>query len=486
MRTDETEFDYIFARETRNFIRNYIENNDVPSIGLKKGRRIAMLSKHSGTSDEETSRDWFDRLVSTIVQGDGKWGDSTIDEKTGEQNKNYEQRQLLIKLAGLSAPLPTEKSDDEDPKDDCWEDRLERFSSPSIGDDELDSWLLDIFVALIRDGHVPRTSDCALPLKLRGSALPELKQTLEIDSRYWLPEEQQELMEYPAFAQEYIHDLLSTIIAGPGALLLDVLRSAIYVSPLRKMPPRHYQPARSPESRRWANGLAAWDWLLLKDKRFAAAVNDWLVPKNRFNSGYAVDLCQYRELEVDSPLMELIRGESLSELSIDWLREQLQVLPEGRRLQIRDLRSGISLSPQDLGVGISQLVPVIVAALHSTSGVVAIEEPESNIHPAFQVVLADLFITQAKANPDVLFLVETHSEHLMLRCLRRIRESSEGEAVEGEPTLKPEEIAVHFVEPGDCGPSIHRIRIDADGDFADPWPRGFFRERFKELYGDDL
>jgi predicted ATPase len=132
------------------------------------------------------------------------------------------------------------------------------------------------------------------------------------------------------------------------------------------------------------------------------------------------------------------------------------------------------------------VIPVIVAALHNASGVVAIEEPESNIHPAFQVVLADLFITQAEANPGVMFLVETHSEHLMLRCLRRIRETPEGQLAEREPSLRPEDIAVHFVEPGDDGPCIHRIRIDEAGDFVDPWPRGFFRERYKELYGDDL
>lgn len=115
-----------------------------------------------------------------------------------------------------------------------------------------------------------------------------------------------------------------------------------------------------------------------------------------------------------------------------------------------------------------------------------IEEPEANSHPAFQVVLADLFITQAKASPGVLFLVETHSEHLMLRCLRRIRETTEGHVAQGGPSLIPEDIAVHFVEPSESGPRIHRIRIDQDGEFMDPWPKGFFPERMKEVYGDDL
>jgi predicted ATPase len=162
-------------------------------------------------------------------------------------------------------------------------------------------------------------------------------------------------------------------------------------------------------------------------------------------------------------------------------------LPEGQRLTIWDTRNDLALCAQDLGVGISQVVPVLVAALHNIQGIVAIEEPESNIHPAFQVVLADLFITQAKANPDVLFLVETHSEHLMLRCLRRIRETTKGLSQTGDvPSVTPEEVAVHFVEPCADGPRIHRIEIDGEGDFLDPWPQGFFRERVKELYGDDL
>jgi hypothetical protein len=287
--------------------------------------------------------------------------------------------------------------------------------------------------------------------------------------------------------EEYLNDLLTAIITGPGELLVDALKDSVYISPFREMPPRHYQPTRSPEPRRWANGLAAWDWLLLEDKSFVACVNEWLFAKHRFDAGYKIDVRHYRELEVDDPLLAALTArEPVDDLDLDRIREQLLSLPQGRRLSIRDMRSGVSLFPQDLGVGISQVIPVVVAALRNKLGVVAIEEPESNIHPAFQIVLADLFITQAKANPDVLFLVETHSEHLMLRCLRRIRETSEGETVNGLPDVRPEDITVHFVEPSEQGPVIHRIRIDDDGEFMDPWPRGFFPERMKEVYGDDL
>jgi predicted ATPase len=192
-------------------------------------------------------------------------------------------------------------------------------------------------------------------------------------------------------------------------------------------------------------------------------------------------------VEIDSALLQELMGtDDHGSVDRTWLREQVENLDEGKRLQIRNLQNGVSLFPQDVGVGISQVVPVIVAALHSTSGVVAIEEPESNIHPAFQVVLADLFLTEAKANPNVLFLIETHSEHLMLRVMRRIRETNGQQIESGLPAVTPEDVAIHFVEPSEQGPTIHRIRIDEDGEFMDPWPRGFFPERMKEIYGDDL
>ncbi len=382
--------------------------------------------------------------------------------------------------------IASQDFDEDGAPDDRWEDRMSRLTSPIwLKDEELESWLLELFVALLRDGYVPTSADDKLPLKLRSSALPEWKRTLDFDPHVWLSDKWNEFWEFPAFSQEYLKDILTTVITGPGERLLGVLQQAIYVSPFREMPPRHYQPARSPAPQRWANGLAAWDWIMLKGKPFADAVNGWLTPERRFNAGYEIDLRHYHELELDDPLLTSADKDA-SNLSVEWLRDQLSKLPQGRRLQIKDLRNGITLFPQDLGVGISQVIPVIVAALHNAEGVVAIEEPESNIHPAFQVVLADLFITQAKANPDVMFLVETHSEHLMLRCLRRIRENAEGRVAEGEPSLIPEDIAVHFIEPSEAGSRIHRIRIDEDGEFMDPWPKGFFPERMKEVYGDDL
>ncbi|OSM07688.1 hypothetical protein MAIT1_04543 [Magnetofaba australis IT-1] len=228
--------------------------------------------------------------------------------------------------------------------------------------------------------------------------------------------------------------------------------------------------------------MAAWDLLLLKGETLVEKVNAWLTQEERLNAGYRVEVKRYKELEVNGPLMMALTGETVLD-DEEWIRDAVRSLPERRQLLIRDQRRDVELFPQDVGVGISQVVPVLVAALHSQMGIVAIEEPESNIHPAFQVTLGDLFISQTREKPDLMFLVETHSEHLMLRFLRRIRETGENELPPGAPSLTPEGIAVYFVEPEEDGPRIHRIRIDRDGDFIDRWPRGFFQERMKELYG---
>lgn len=289
-----------------------------------------------------------------------------------------------------------------------------------------------------------------------------------------------EYWEEPDISSMQLVRFLSTLILGPGALLQEALHNFRYLSPFRSMPGRNHQPARSPDEFRWSNGMAAWDLLLLKGEGLASRVNTWLNEEEHLNAGYRIEVKRYKELELDGPLMLSLTGDQILD-DEEWIRQEVRNLPERRQLLIRDQRNR-ELFPQDVGVGISQVVPVLVAALHSQTGIVAIEEPESNIHPGFQVALGDLFISQTQEKTDLMFLMETHSEHLMLRFLRRIRETSENELPPGAPSLTPEGVAVYFVEPQETGPRIHRIRIDTDGDFIDRWPRGFFQERIKEIY----
>ena len=111
------------------------------------------------------------------------------------------------------------------------------------------------------------------------------------------------------------------------------------------------------------------------------------------------------------------------------------------------------------------------------------EQPELHIHPALQMALGDLFIEAVTDGdrPPQQFLIETHSEHLLLRLLRRLRENNDNEA-RGPLGLYPEDLAIYFVEGGAEGMQIRLLSVDEGGRFN--WPKGFFDEREREFFGD--
>jgi predicted ATPase len=81
------------------------------------------------------------------------------------------------------------------------------------------------------------------------------------------------------------------------------------------------------------------------------------------------------------------------------------------------------------------------------------------------------------------FLIETHSEHLMLRLLRRIRETTEGELTGGSVALSPDDVSVVYVQSSAKGVEMLPLPIDETGEFSTKWPKGFFDERAEELFG---
>jgi hypothetical protein len=143
--------------------------------------------------------------------------------------------------------------------------------------------------------------------------------------------------------------------------------------------------------------------------------------------------------------------------------------------------SKTKVPPSNLGIGFSQMIPLVSSALSSENRLIAIEQPELHIHPGLQTELADLFILSAKERGNR-FLIETHSEHLILRLLRRVRETTEGNLALGHPPFFPCDICVLYVEPTEQGSKVIELPVTADGDFSCPWPNGFFEERSAELF----
>lgn len=282
---------------------------------------------------------------------------------------------------------------------------------------------------------------------------------------------------------EVLNDFFHTYFAGLTGILRDELKRFRYIGPIRKTPPRLFTPVRTEDESRWTSGLAAWDILNKADDGFIQKTNSWLANESRLHSGYRIDVKRYKELDVNGPIIAGIRegyyadNEAYEEL----IREELEKLPVKARVFLREEGTGLEVLPQDVGIGISQVLPVIVVALHSNNGIVAIEQPELHIHPAFQVALGDLFISQVKEQ-DVCFLLETHSEHLLLRLLRRIRETHENDLPIDAPSFTPELLSIHFIEQTEKGMSVAQLGVDETGEFTNKWPRGFFEERDEELF----
>jgi hypothetical protein len=338
-----------------------------------------------------------------------------------------------------------------------------------IGD--LSEQLIRIFLMIHGDNDVPETIR-ELPLSGQSSALPRWGKTLGID----LGILDEDIFEDDRIALEYG---LSSLIVGPGELVRDALKRICYIGPIREIPPRNFEPEKSPDSSRWSTGLKGWDILHNSEKNFVNRLNRWLTEEDRLNSGYSIEVKRFREIGEEDPISILMRdGVGLEEMEM--IQDRINGIPIKSRVFIREENTGVELMPQDVGVGISQTLPVIVGALHVQEGIFAIEQPELHIHPALQVALGDLFISRIQES-QICFLLETHSEHLMLRFLRRIRETDEGSLPPGKDPIRPDQLAVYYIEQGGKGVSVLPIRISEDGEFIDNWPKGFFEEREEEL-----
>jgi hypothetical protein len=136
---------------------------------------------------------------------------------------------------------------------------------------------------------------------------------------------------------------------------------------------------------------------------------------------------------------------------------------------------------EDVGSGLSYIFPILTSLNAINFSV--IEQPELHLHPASQCELADVFL--AARHHGSIALIESHSEHILLRVLRRIRETSNGFLLRDELKVSENDIRIYYFDPQEKGVThIKEIRVDKYGELLNTWPGGFFSEREKELFGE--
>lgn len=171
------------------------------------------------------------------------------------------------------------------------------------------------------------------------------------------------------------------------------------------------------------------------------------------------------------------RSVPLIEAVLDWLQymgvaEKVKTTDQGKlghelKVMVEDGRGFHDLT--NVGVGVSQVLPILVLSLLSEEGSSLIfEQPELHLHPRVQTRLADFFVSMMQLNKQC--IIESHSEYLINR-LRYRSVISENEEIS-------KNVMIYFVEKENGKSHYNQVRINKFGVIED-WPKGFFDENEK-------
>lgn len=161
-------------------------------------------------------------------------------------------------------------------------------------------------------------------------------------------------------------------------------------------------------------------------------------------------------------------SESLERLGLTWKvaanrLNDTQVELQVGRLARAERKGGRDLvNIADVGFGVSQTLPVLVALLAARPGqLVYLEQPEIHLHPRAQTAMAQVLADAA--NRGVRVVVETHSSLLLLGIQTLVAEGK----------LSPDKVKLHwFTRRNDGTTDIKSNDLDESGAFGD-WPEDF-------------
>jgi len=132
-------------------------------------------------------------------------------------------------------------------------------------------------------------------------------------------------------------------------------------------------------------------------------------------------------------------------------------------IQIKSKSNGIWSSLSDVGFGISQFLPIIVADLQlSRNSTLFIAQPEIHLHPKIQAQFGDYIVNRIK-NSSKNYFIETHSEYLLNRIRLAI----------AKKTINEKDVRTYYIE-NDGNKSIHYdLKFLKNGEIKNA-PESFF------------
>lgn len=154
---------------------------------------------------------------------------------------------------------------------------------------------------------------------------------------------------------------------------------------------------------------------------------------------------------------------SLQELNL--LNEiHTKTFPGGRfDIKVKPSHASVDTSLIDVGFGVSQFLPIIVADLQLKKGTtIAISQPEIHLHPSAQSLLGDYFLKNV-VDTEKRYIIETHSEYLINKFRALIAKGA----------LKPEDVSVYYFRKTSDRSESFRVTFTKDGKIEGA-PKDFF------------
>lgn len=138
--------------------------------------------------------------------------------------------------------------------------------------------------------------------------------------------------------------------------------------------------------------------------------------------------------------------------------------PKQMAYAVIDKSTDALLEFDDVGSGLSDVLPVLAALTSESYGLVYVEQPELHLHPKMQMELAEIVVDSVAGKQ---IIIETHSENFLIGIQRLIRLGK----------ISANDVAVLYAEPNpekpEMGNHVFNLSLDNWGDLLDPFPESF-------------
>lgn len=162
------------------------------------------------------------------------------------------------------------------------------------------------------------------------------------------------------------------------------------------------------------------------------------------------------------PLKKLVK--SLRDLGVLYNIKVKRIYGGRYEIDVKTRKDGVYSSLSDVGFGIPQLLPILVADLQLRYfSTLFVSQPEIHLHPSVQAAMGDYFIHQIN-DFHKNYIIETHSEYLLNRIRLNI--------VKGK--IDPDDVKVYYIQSSTESKGIVELQFTKDGRILNA-PDDFFK-----------